>query len=221
MVAQPNSLSISLPDQLQSQFLDLLPRIETHARIYFRYIRCSDTRAEKVAETVAVAWRWFKRLAERGKDISRFVTVFIRYAARAVKCGRRAVGSDRANDVLSPVAQRRHGFTVESLPTSTQRSFESIHSVVKGQEEIDAYEERLHDNSVTPPPDAAAFRLDFPRFLGELSERDREMAMYLSLDHSGKRTAKRFGISPGRVTQLRRRWCEEWRASQGEKERVA
>ena len=90
MVTQPSSLTTSSPDQLQSHFLELLPRIETHARIYFGHIKCPDIRAEKIAETVALAWRWFIRLAERGKNISGFVTTFISFAARAVKCGRRA-----------------------------------------------------------------------------------------------------------------------------------
>jgi hypothetical protein len=44
---------------------------------------------------------------------------------------------------------------------------------------MDAYE-RLQDNLVTLPPEAAAFRIVFAQFLGGLSERDRELVMYLS-----------------------------------------
>ena len=102
------------------------------------------------------------------------------------------------------------------MPTSTQRSFEDIHALVRGQQELDAYEERLQDNHVTPPPDAAAFRIDFPRFLGTLSERDRDLAMYLSLGHSAKKAAERFGLSPGRITQIRQRLCKEWHGMHGE-----
>src|SRR4029077_15661571 len=81
------------------------------------------------------------------------------------------------------------------------------HAVVKGQQALDAYEERLADNTVSPPPEAAAVRIHFPRFLADLSPRDRELAMYLSLGHGGKRAAARFGVSAGRVSQLRRRWA--------------
>ena len=81
---------------------------------------------------------------------------------------------------------------------------------------MDAYEERLRDNTVTPPPDAAAFRIDWSHFLATLSERDRELAHFLSLGHRAKAAAQRFKLSPGRITQLRQRWCKEWRASQGE-----
>ena len=37
-------------------FLALLPRIETHARITFRGIRCPVRREETVAEAVGLAW---------------------------------------------------------------------------------------------------------------------------------------------------------------------
>jgi hypothetical protein len=42
-------------DQLRASFLAFLPRIETHAQIAFRDVRCPDRRAECVAEAVALA----------------------------------------------------------------------------------------------------------------------------------------------------------------------
>jgi hypothetical protein len=42
-------------EQLRAQFLALLPRIELHARITFRGVKCPDRRADAVAETVALA----------------------------------------------------------------------------------------------------------------------------------------------------------------------
>ena len=65
-------------------------------------------------------------------------------------------------------------------------------------------------------PDQAAFRADFPEFLRTLSERDRNLAEFLSLGHSADKAARKFGVSPGRVTQLRQRMCQDWRAMQGE-----
>jgi hypothetical protein len=67
-------------------------------------------------------------------------------------------------------------------------------------------------------PDAAAFRLDFPQFLGDLSARDRQLAMFLSLGHSAKKAAERFSLSQGRITQLRQQWCREWQRGQGEED---
>src|SRR2546423_435108 len=66
------------------------------------------------------------------------------------------------------------------------------------------------------PPDAAAFRIDWSHFLATLSERDRQLAHFLSLGHRAKVAAKKFKLSPGRVTQLCQQWCKEWLACQGE-----
>lgn len=61
------------PAQLRALFLTVIfPRVRRHARIYFRHVRCRDRRADHVAEAVALAWKWFVRLAERGKDATEF-----------------------------------------------------------------------------------------------------------------------------------------------------
>jgi hypothetical protein len=58
---------------LQSRFIRVLPRIKDQARFYFRTVRCVMRRADCIAETVAVAWKWFCRLAQRGKDATQFI----------------------------------------------------------------------------------------------------------------------------------------------------
>jgi len=201
---------------LHARFLRLLPKLETHARIAFRGIRCPVKQADKVQECVALGWKWFLRLTEQGKDVFEFPMAFIALVARAVRCGRKLCGQERAGDVLSFVAQARHGFRVERLPASTRSPHEHLYADPHGQALLDEFEERLRDNTVTPPPDAAAFRVDWPWFLRGLTRRDRDLALFLSLGHSGKAAAAKFGLSPGRVTQLRQRWCREWRACQGE-----
>jgi hypothetical protein len=203
-------------DQLHTRFLTLVPRIELHARIAFRDVKCACQKADCIAETVALCWRWFQRLAEKGKDATEFVSALAGYATRAVRSGRRLCGQLRTNDVLSELAQRRHGFSVQPLPCSTTPSREVRSGTTHSQGHFNAYEERLRDNTVTPPPDAAAFRIDFPQFLHRLTDRDRRLAEFLSLGHQARKAADRFGLSPGRVTQLRQRWCREWRAFQGE-----
>ena len=86
MIAPINaSCFVSSVEELQVRFLGILPRIEQHARIAFRHVACREKRTDLVAETVALAWRWFKRLAERGKDATQFPSVLANYAARAVK----------------------------------------------------------------------------------------------------------------------------------------
>jgi hypothetical protein len=65
---------------------------------------------------IGLAWTWHLRLAEKGKDATAFPTALASYAARAVKSGSRVAGQERANDVLSPVAQKQHHFFVGKLP---------------------------------------------------------------------------------------------------------
>src|ERR1019366_10599270 len=90
---------------LHARFLLLLPRIEAHAKIYFRDVRCSSTRADRIAETVALAWKWFVRLVKRGKDAALFVSALAKFAVKAVKCGRRLTGMEKAKDVMNRQTQ--------------------------------------------------------------------------------------------------------------------
>jgi hypothetical protein len=196
-------------------FLALLPKLQTHAQIQFRFVTCRDQRADKIAEVVALAWKWYVRLIEQGKDVKQFPMVFVYLVVKAVRSGRRVAGMEKAKDVMNARTQRRHGFAVKSLPLRTRPLRRSIHSG-RGQRDFDAFDERLQDNTVTPPPIAAAFRIDFPEFLDQLTERDRAMATFLAQEHPAKMAAERFELTPGRVTQLRQRWRREWQAFQGE-----
>jgi hypothetical protein len=215
MLASVTSFAGSSPTDMHSSFLTLLlPKVATHARISFRHLGCAAANQEAIQECQCLAWKWHVRLCERGKDATGFPMVFAYLVVRAVTCGRRVCGQERTSDVLSPRAQRRHGFTVEPLPSSTRAS-EDLYRKPHGQEMHDVLEERLHDNTITPPPDAAAFRIDFPRFFASLSTRNRRLAAFLALGHSATSAAAEFGVSSARVTQLRQRWCRAWHAFEG------
>ena len=218
MIAATKSCQVAATRRLQAQFLALLPKLQTHAQIIFRDIACPDKKADLICETTALAWKWYLRLAARGKDVMQFPMVFIYLVGRAVRSGRRLCGHERAKDVLSPVAQRCHHFKAESLSPSTPTALDDLYSQPYAQEMQDAFEERLRDNLQTPVPDQVAFRLDWPRFLRTLTQRDRDLVGHLSLGNSGKWVAARFGLTEGRVSQLRQRWCREWRLFQGDEE---
>jgi hypothetical protein len=182
---------------LQARFLALVPRIEKHARIYFRDVRCAARKADCIAETLAVAWKWFLSLVQRGKDVTQFVSTFASLAARAVRSGRRVCGQENSKDVLSPTAQRRHAFEVKSLSS-------------EGREYDDILEEALHDNVRTPPPEAATFRIDFPQWLTSWSLRDRRLIADLMVGERTLDVARKYRLSPSRVSQLRRQFCDDW-----------
>src|ERR1700682_2917084 len=114
----PSTDSFLIPpiDHLHTRFQALIPRIEMHARIYFRDLKCQAKKDDAIADMIPIAWKWFLSLAERGKDPSNFVTAFVSLAARSVKSGRRICGQEKAKDVLNPLVQLRHNFVVHSLP---------------------------------------------------------------------------------------------------------
>jgi len=197
-------------DDLHFKFLLLAPRIQLHATIFFRHVKCPHHREDAISETLALAWKWFVRLVERGKDPSQFVSTLASFAARAVKSGRQVCGQQKAQDVMSPVAQRRHGFAVERLPSSTATPYETLYGAVLGQHLHDAFEDRLADNTRTPVPDQAAFRIDFPSWYATLAERDRRMVDNLVTGERPGDVARRFGLSAGRVSQKRREFHGDW-----------
>jgi hypothetical protein len=182
---------------LQARFLALLPRIERHGRIYFRHLRCPHRKEEALQEMRALAWRWFLRLVRRGKDPADFPSVLASFAARAVHNGRRVCGHEKPRDVLSPRAQRRHGFTVDKLPDI---------STLAGT----LYDEALHDNTRTPPPEQAAFRCDFPAWCRTLTQRDRQIIDDLMVGGRTLDIATKYGVSPARISQMRREYQADW-----------
>ena len=112
-MANPTPLAFA---HLHASFLAIVPRIVTHGQVYFRFVKCRVQREDCIAEMVALAWKWHIRLAQRGKDVRRFVNALASFAARSVNSGRRLAGMERPKDVLSRRAQREHGIEVVKLP---------------------------------------------------------------------------------------------------------
>ncbi|HKB37470.1 MAG TPA: hypothetical protein VKD72_13570 [Gemmataceae bacterium] len=213
----PRSQSTSI-EGLHAVFLTLLPRILLRGEIVFRHTKCPHQKEEFLCEMLALTWKWLLRLTEHGKDPLQFPTAIADFAARAVKAGRRLCGKHKGKDVLNPLAQQRHDFVVELLPSSTCRSHESRYSVPLGQRTQDVLEERLQDNRQTPVPEQVVFRLDFPAWVGSRSERDRRVIDDLLQGERTLDVADKHGLSPGRVSQLRREFMASWEQFCAEKE---
>jgi hypothetical protein len=217
LIASINSSKTTETDNaLHAHFLDLLPNLQTHARIYFRGIQCPDKKADKINETVALAWKWFLRLQEKGKDVSQFSMVFTYLAAKAVKAGRRICGQEKTKDVLSPKAQQRYSFVVEPLPTRNSLPHELLYGEPRGQRKQDAYEERLQDNMITPIPDQVQFRIDFPAWMATLTPRERRLIRAMAQNERTLDLSKQFDLSPARISQLRQEFQRGWSRFIGE-----
>jgi hypothetical protein len=74
----------------------------------------------------------------------------------------------------------------------------------------------LVDNTRTPVDEQVAFRLDFPAWLNTLSDRDRRVVEDLMQGERTLDVARKHGLSPGRISQLRREFLEGWRRFCGE-----
>ena len=181
-----------------NQFLMHLPRVRAHAEYALRSVHCPDTRADLMAEILALAWKQFITLVRRGKDPTAFIATLALRCSQAVKAGRRLVGSERSQDVMSSVGQFRHGFEVGSLDDPPSQD--------------DDLAEALVDNMRSRVPDQAAFRIDFPRWRQGLGIRNRRVVDALMAGEATGAVAVRFSMSQGRVSQLRREFEESWDA---------
>ena len=191
-------LTTPSPDPVQALFLDQFPRFCDHARFAFRHVHCPATRDDRVAESLALAWRHFVALLARGKNPAGFVTVLALRCSQAVKAGRRLTGTESPLDVLSPLAATRHQF-----------------SLIRDQDTLLAtgpWAEAVTENGRTPVPDQAAFRIDFPRWRSAFAGRDRAILDALMAGSGTLEVARAFRVTPGRVSQLRRMFEASWRA---------
>ncbi|MGE3806363.1 MAG: hypothetical protein AB7K24_16970 [Gemmataceae bacterium] len=187
----------------QAAFLTILPMLEAITERHFHFLGDASTRADAVADVVAVCWAWFSRLWSRGRDARRFPASLAYLAIRHVKCGRRVQGAESSKDVLSPTARLRRGFQLERLE-------------LNGNYDEPEWQEALRDNTRSPVPEQACFRVDFPAWLRSLDQRQRRLIKAMLKGEGTGKLARRFGISPGRVSQLRREFHQNWRRFHGE-----
>jgi len=184
-------------------FLKMVPKIVRHAKFSFRHLR-SEARQDFIQEVVANAFVAFEALVRRGKMSLAYPTVLARYAAAQIKDGRRVGASLNVHDVLSGYAQKHKGFKVERLDHYDVED--------KGWHQI------LVEDKTCGPADIARTRIDFGDWLGSIKRRDRRIAEFLALGNRTDDTARKFKVSEGRVSQLRRELGESWKKFTGEED---
>jgi hypothetical protein len=199
----------------QPGFLELLPAIQRLARFAFRDLDPAS-REEAVAEAVAAAAVAYRRLVELGRRRDAFASPLARYAVLHVRNGRHIGGRQDHVDVLSRVAQRRHGFQVTSLEATHQPDRSPAHaSRGKWLDTLVAEDRRA------TPADVAVTRIDFRSWLATLSCRQCRVAEALAAGDTTQDAARRFQVTPGRISQMRRELAEAWSRHQGDAGAVA
>ena len=183
-------------------FLRMLPVIRRHARISFRHLK-PESRAEAIQNAICNACAAIARLAELDKLDLAYPTVLARFAVAQTKDGRILGCPLNCQDVSSRYCRQRKGVVVERLD--------------RFDEEEDAWQEAVvQDTRLAPVPNIVAFRCDFKDWLNSLKRRDRRMAETLALGNRTTDVARKFHVSEGRVSQLRRELAESWSEFIGE-----
>jgi hypothetical protein len=182
------------PPAWHTAFLAMLPTIRTHARIAFRHLD-PEAREEAVQEVIANACRAYKRLVDLGKADIGYAGVLARYGVAQVKDGRRVGGRLNVRDISSEYCQRRKGVTVKRLDRFDRE---------------EGWQEIVVEDKHATPADVARVRVDFSDWLRTLRRRDRRIAETLSVGETTSDVAKRFRVSPSRVSQLRHELRDSW-----------
>jgi hypothetical protein len=179
----------------------MLPRIVAYARAALRDLK-QEAKAEAIQEIVANAFVVFARLVELDKTAVAWPTPLAMYATRQYCEGRRVGGRLNIRDVASVYCRRLKGVIVERL--------DRFDDAKNGWREI------LVEDRRAGPAEIATIRMDFGDWMGQLPGQKRKIAQSLAIGNTTGEVAKRFDVSAGRVSQLRRELAESWKAFQGE-----
>ncbi len=179
----------------QHTFLTMLPQIQQKLRLAFCHLD-PESQEDATADPVAHCLLAYVRLHEQGRTEAANPSSLAWYASRQIKRGRRAVGRMNSKDPLSRYAQISNGSRL----------------VRRNGEWID----KLVEDKRASVLDQVAAKLDVGTWFGSLSQRMKQIAKDLALGFSTSEVAKKYGVSAGRISQLRRSLEESWLVFQGE-----
>jgi DNA-binding NarL/FixJ family response regulator len=172
-------------------FLAMLPAIRRRALWASRGMP-AEAREDLVQEVIDNSLIAYVRLAERGKAEFARPGPLSRYALAQFRVGRFVAQRLNNRDVSAPYAQRRRGLRSRPL------------------EGDGGWAEALVADKRATPAELAASRLDFAAWLGVLPRREQRIALALAAGSRTSEVARQFGLTAGRVSQLRRWFRAHW-----------
>jgi hypothetical protein len=144
----------------------------------------------------------YKGLVEKGKIKLAYPSVLARYGVAQVRTGRKVGCSLNVQDVMSEYCQRRKNVTVERL---------DVHDA-----EDDAWKEIVIEDKRSGPAEVATTRMDFSSWLRLLPRRLRTITTFLARNETTSAASRRFGLSHGRISQIRSELRRDWQRFQGD-----
>jgi hypothetical protein len=203
MIAIQKSTQRPTQSAVHTKFLKMLPAIRRQALFAFRNTS-PEAREELIAEVVANAYHAYARLVERGKEDVAFATPLAQFAIRRVRSCRFLGGRQRPRDVMLARDQAAGRTVVERLDHFDREETQ--------------WREIVVEDHRAGPAEIAACRIDFASWLRLLPVRRRKIALTLAGGETTSEAAKKFGVTPARVSQLRLWLKESWEGFQCEAE---
>jgi hypothetical protein len=179
----------------QSNFVAMLPEIEQKLRLAFCRLD-PEAREDAIEEAVVHSVLAYIRLHEQGRAYVASPSSLAWYSSRHVKRGRPAGSRMNGKEPLSSYGQISNGIEVERQPSNW----------------IDA----LVEDKRAPVADQVAAKIDVGTWFGTLTKRMKEIAKDLAFGCSTSEVAKKYGVTAGRISQLRRMLEESWAKFQQE-----
>ena len=189
------------PPAWHAAFEAMLPIIEKHAKVAFRYLN-ADAREEAVQETVCNACQAYARLVELGQTAVAFPSALARFGVSQTREGRKVGGRLNCLDISGDYCQQKKNLLVERLD-----HYDS---------EEEAWAELLIADKHAGPADTAIVRIDFSTWLQRLPRRLRKIANVLATGETTTAVARQFDVSPGRISQIRKSLFHAWQQFMGE-----
>jgi len=182
-------------------FLEMLPAIRRQAKAAFGHLD-AEAREEAVQEVVVYATTAFKGLWDQGRAELAYPSVLAQYGIKRVKIGRRVGTSMNVRDVSSEYCQLQKRITMGRLD--------------RYDKEAEEWQEVLIEDRRCGPFDIVRTKLDFAAWLRSLPTRLRRIAKTLANGERTRDVARKFGLSQGRISQIRSELLASWRRFVGD-----
>ncbi len=163
----------------RATFAALVPDLTRMAKAAFRDLD-PEAREECAQNALALAWYAFHALIEKGRgDEPGIIKSVLWYSIKQTRGGR-------------------------TLPSGGEtKPKDAFRYAKKGRVKFERVDLRHFVGDETPVPEAVSFRLDVPAFLATLSDRQQRLAEALMAGETTSAVAKRFGVTPGAISQFR------------------
>ncbi len=186
-------------EQVNAKYLELMPLIRQIAQRAFREYD-AEKRDDAVQSVLVAAFINVKQLAEKGKLDEAFATPIAWFGVGHYRQGRIGGLPQNSTDVFGETCRYKGRSRIKhfGLAENITDSFES---------EATATDARY------PVHKTVALRIDFfETWYASQSPRDREIIKDLAMGETTGDVAKKYGVSPGAVSQWRRKYADSWYA---------